>query len=49
MDHVVRRPMPHCLPRPLPRHPRAEPPRKRGQPHWDTNTPFAIVEKLTAT
>ena len=25
-----------------------EPPRKLGQPHWDTNTPFEIVEKLTA-
>jgi 5-methyltetrahydropteroyltriglutamate--homocysteine methyltransferase len=25
-----------------------EAPRKLGQPHWDTNTPFQIVEKLTA-
>jgi 5-methyltetrahydropteroyltriglutamate--homocysteine methyltransferase len=25
-----------------------DPPRRLGQPHWDTNTPFEIVEKLTA-
>ena len=23
-------------------------PRKLGQPHWDTNTPFEVVEKITA-
>jgi 5-methyltetrahydropteroyltriglutamate--homocysteine methyltransferase len=23
-------------------------PRKLGQPHWDTNTPFQVVEKVTA-
>ncbi len=23
-------------------------PRKLGQPHWDTNTPFEVVEKVTA-
>jgi 5-methyltetrahydropteroyltriglutamate--homocysteine methyltransferase len=25
-----------------------EAPRKLGQPHWDTNTPFEVVERLTA-
>ena len=23
-------------------------PRRLGQPHWDTNTPFQVVERLTA-
>jgi 5-methyltetrahydropteroyltriglutamate--homocysteine methyltransferase len=27
---------------------RLEPPRKLGAPHWDTNTPFEVVEKVTA-
>jgi 5-methyltetrahydropteroyltriglutamate--homocysteine methyltransferase len=25
-----------------------DPPRKLGQPHWDTNTPFEVVERVTA-
>ena len=25
-----------------------EEPRKLGQPHWDTNTPFEVVERITA-
>ena len=24
-----------------------EEPRKLGQPHWDTNTPFEVVERIT--